>query len=394
MIGERLARAMVAAYPGYVDARLAERRIAASPELDEALVRGQVWLARELGALVALPFRFQRRSPLEVFQEALGFPTEALAAAGVLPVPRDQVVANALPGDLFDLAPASSQQIGPEIWEAHLVWGAAKAAALAGRSQPVAGAGIGARRSGSGAPVVLIHGFPLDHRMWLPLIGEVGDRAVLAVDLAGRGSAPASADPVHTIERHADDVAELIRGVTDQPVHMAGLSMGGYIALALWQRHPELFRSLALLDTRAAADTEKARRGREESISGVSANGAGWLAARMLPILLAPVADQATRSALAGMIEATPVETLVADLRGMAARPDRTAVLATISVDTLVLVGSEDVVTPPAEMEELAAAVPGARFEVVLGAGHLSALEAPKVVARALSEIWSIAGSS
>jgi len=98
--------------------------------MDDALVVGERWLAANLDELAATDFSLQRRGPLEVFQEAMRFPTGALVEAGVAPVPRDDVTRNALPGDLFDLAPASTRDLGEEVWAAHLEWGAAKVRAL------------------------------------------------------------------------------------------------------------------------------------------------------------------------------------------------------------------------------------------------------------------------
>ena len=135
--------AFAAAYAPYIRSRLAER-LAESGEtavseaqeallregLDDALEQGRSWLEDRLGEFLETPFAEQTRGPLEIFQEAIKFPTEVLAAAGV-PIPeRDAVATNALPGDLYDLAPATSRDLGEEAWTAHLAWGAAKAHAM------------------------------------------------------------------------------------------------------------------------------------------------------------------------------------------------------------------------------------------------------------------------
>jgi hypothetical protein len=124
---EALRAAFVAAYRPYVERLVADRGFAAVPEAVDA---GERWLDETLGEVLSTPFRRQTRSPLEVFQEALRFPTEALIEAGAEPVSRDEVAEAALPGDVFDLAPASSQVLGDEAWHAHLQWGVAKAARL------------------------------------------------------------------------------------------------------------------------------------------------------------------------------------------------------------------------------------------------------------------------
>jgi hypothetical protein len=118
------------AYRPHLQRLLAERGLDATPGMEEAIERGEAWLRAELSDLLARPFEDQTRGPLEVFQEAMRFPTEVLAAQGVPPVERDQVTSHALPGDVYDLAPASSRDLGEDVWRAHLAWGAAKAAAL------------------------------------------------------------------------------------------------------------------------------------------------------------------------------------------------------------------------------------------------------------------------
>ena len=125
-----LVASLVDAYEPYVRDRIARQRIEVPPGLDGAIAEGHLWLDTALQDLLGRPFASQDRGPLELFQEALRFPTAVLEQAGHQPVPRDDLVANALPGDLFDLAPASSNDLGEATWKAHLAWGAAKAAAM------------------------------------------------------------------------------------------------------------------------------------------------------------------------------------------------------------------------------------------------------------------------
>lgn len=120
--------AFVDVYDGWVRTRLRDGGLPEPDGLETALADGRAWLDEELTALLGQPFAQQARGPLEVYQEAMRFPTEVLAAAGVEPVARDEVTANALPGDRYGLAPAASHELGEEAWQAHLAWGAAKAA--------------------------------------------------------------------------------------------------------------------------------------------------------------------------------------------------------------------------------------------------------------------------
>jgi hypothetical protein len=157
----------VAAYPGYLRSRMGEAVL--TPELESAIREGVSWLEAELEALLATEFSAQRRGPLELFQEAIRFPTEALAAAGAAPQGRPTVEQSALPGDRFGLAPASSQELGAPAWKAHVAWGVAKAAAVAGV--------VPARGVHGGPRVAIIGGNVADrsaversaHRAGLPL---------------------------------------------------------------------------------------------------------------------------------------------------------------------------------------------------------------------------------
>lgn len=126
-VAVRLRSALVNSYRPWVEGRLAELEGGTLPGVGEAVAEGERWLAASLEELLALPFAEQRRGPLEVFQEAMAIPTAALVEAGVDPVTRDAAAREALPGDLYDLAPASSSVLGEETWQAHLAWGAAKA---------------------------------------------------------------------------------------------------------------------------------------------------------------------------------------------------------------------------------------------------------------------------
>ena len=131
-LSARLREAFVAVYSDYIAARLEEKGYQPPEGWDDAVSTGRAWLDDALRVLLAKPFREQRRSPLEVFQEALAEPTRVLAAAGTPAPPRDEVQVRALPGDVYDLAPASSQELGESVWEVHLQWGATKAKAITG----------------------------------------------------------------------------------------------------------------------------------------------------------------------------------------------------------------------------------------------------------------------
>jgi 3-oxoadipate enol-lactonase len=243
------------------------------------------------------------------------------------------------------------------------------------------------RDEGAGTPVLLIHGFPLDNRLWLDQVRRLrSSRRCLVPDLRGFGRSDPVSEPVLAMEALAADMAAVVEIADAGPVDVVGLSMGGYVALAMWEATPSLFRSLTLADTKAAADGEEAREARDETIRRLVTDGRAALAADMASGLLgeAPSPDAVAR--LRTMIEATPYETMVAALRGMRDRADRTALLSTITVPTLVVGGAEDRLMPEADMRALGDAIAGARTVIIPGAGHLPPIEQPEAMASALEE--------
>jgi pimeloyl-ACP methyl ester carboxylesterase len=164
--------------------------------------------------------------------------------------------------------------------------------------------------------------------------------------------------------------------------------MGGYVALDIAVRHPKRLRGLILMDTRAGADTTEAAKGREEMARRVEAeDSAEPVVAAMLPKLFSEWSRQNRADIIARMHERmlrTPARAVAGALRGMAARPDRTGDLARITVPTLVVVGADDAITPVAEAEKMARALPNAQTVIVPDAGHLSPLENPTTVDAAL----------
>lgn len=132
-VSRSLRDALVAVYPPYVERRLAELGIEPTDEVSESVEVGRQWLIDELSQLLAVPYPEQTRGPLEVFQEAMRFPTAALEVREVVAPARDEVAVRAIPGDIYDLAPASSSALGETVWRAHIAWGAEKAAAMTGQ---------------------------------------------------------------------------------------------------------------------------------------------------------------------------------------------------------------------------------------------------------------------
>jgi 3-oxoadipate enol-lactonase len=237
--------------------------------------------------------------------------------------------------------------------------------------------------AGSGPPIVLLHAFPFDRRMWWSTAAALaGHRRVIAPDLRGFGDSPGSGP--FSIADLADDVAALLDVLGLSRATILGLSMGGYIALAFAARHGRRLDGLVLADTRAGADSPEGRRGRDEGIALLQAKGVDAYLDGLLPRLLAPGAPDATRTSTRALA-CQSAHALIDALIAMRDRPDRRGELGQIAVPTLVLVGTADGVTPPAEARAMAAAIPGARLIELPDAGHLSNLEAPAAFEAALA---------
>ncbi len=235
---------------------------------------------------------------------------------------------------------------------------------------------------GSGPPLLLVHGFPLDHTMWQAQIEPLSARyRVIAPDLPGFGNSRTETSDPLTMEFFADQLAELLGALgVSQPVIFCGLSMGGYVALAFWARHPSRVAQLVLCDTRAAADDETTRRTRELTARRVLTEGTEFLVETMLPKLFAEqtLAERpGDVETIASVIRNTPPESVAGALRGMALRPDRTAELPDITVPATVVVGEHDAITPPEEMDRMAQSMPRATFHLLPGAGHMAPWEQP-----------------
>ena len=223
--------------------------------------------------------------------------------------------------------------------------------------------------------LLLVHGFPLDSRMWLHQVeGLSRTRRVMTPDLDGHGRAR-DRQPSDTIDGLARQLARHMDDARVQTVDLGGLSMGGYICFAFLRLFRERVRSLVLVDTKAAADTEEGRAGRDALAGRIRAEGAAAAAEVMLPKMLTPTAGEKLRGWVHHMMLEQPPDALVADLVAMRDRPDSTPDLARIAVPTLVLVGDADEIAPPAEAEAMASAIPDARLVVVPGAAHLSPVE-------------------
>jgi pimeloyl-ACP methyl ester carboxylesterase len=237
-------------------------------------------------------------------------------------------------------------------------------------------------------PLVLLHAFPLDRGMWRPQLAALREiTRAIAPDLPGFGeSSPA---PEFTIDGAADAVAEFLAALNVPRAVVCGLSMGGYVALALARRHADRLAGLILADTRAGVDDTQAKAARDKSITAVRAQGPAALFETMLPRVL----SERTRSSRPDVVEYLKsiaarqrADGVAAALAAMRDRPDANAGLKAVAVPTLVVVGEMDTVTPGLSAANLAAQIRGSKLVHIPGAGHLSNAEDPAAFNAAVRE--------
>jgi len=259
----------------------------------------------------------------------------------------------------------------------------------------IGGATLAVVDRGAGPPLVLVHGFPLDHSMWNEQILELSEHyRVIAPDLRGFGYSALTQGTV-TMNQLADDTAAMLDAMgVAEPVTFCGLSMGGYVAWQFWNRHAARLRGLILCDTRSVGDTPEVAADRHAMAERVLREGPGPLVEMMMPKLFAestvgeqPDVVEALRSV---MLANDPIGIAAAG-RGMAVREDFTSRLPEIQCPALVLVGQYDAISTPDEMASIARALPHARFVEIAGAGHMSPMEKPEEVNRAMADFLATA---
>jgi len=232
--------------------------------------------------------------------------------------------------------------------------------------------------------LLLIHAFPLDASMWELQLQAFRDRlTVVAPHLPGFGGTAGS--DVMTMASAAQRTEDALDEAGIDRAVVVGLSMGGYVAFELWRRSRNRFAGLVLANTKAGADDEAGKERRRALAERLRAEGNGFLVEQPPPLLSESTSPE-LRDHVKGIIAAQPAEAIAAASLGMAERPDSTPDLPGIDVPTMVITSSGDTLIPPEATTPMADQIPGARLEVIEGAGHLSNLEASEEFNRLLEE--------
>ncbi|HSP32951.1 MAG TPA: alpha/beta fold hydrolase [Thermoanaerobaculia bacterium] len=241
---------------------------------------------------------------------------------------------------------------------------------------------------GSGLPVVFLHACPLNRTMGDPQVSAlVADCRCIPIDMRGFGDS-AVVGP-YSVDQFADDVAGVLDTLQIERAVMIGLSMGGYVAFALWRRHRARVRAFVLANTRSTADTIETVERRRSMIDAAEEHGSAAVANMQIAGLMGKTTRDKrpdVYDAIHRMMSQAPGDGVIGTLEALIRRPDSTPILGTIDVPTLVVAGDEDVITPTRELRALHAAIAGSRLEVLRQAGHLSNVERPAAFNTIVSE--------
>ena len=239
-------------------------------------------------------------------------------------------------------------------------------------------------RSGTGAPLVLIHGFPLDLSIWdsvVPLLEN--DFDLIIPDLRGFGES-STVDTPYTMLDFANDIAGLLDFLGVEKAAFAGHSMGGYVALAFAKEYPERVSGLALVSSQAAADAPERKAGRYKTAKDVLEKGVDVVAEAMTPKLSA---NEKVQEFAKLLMKAQNPAGVIGALKAMAEREDFTGILPQFSFPIVLIHGDADGLIPIERAKEIKSIMPTAQLIKLKKAGHMPMLEYPKETAEALKKI-------
>jgi len=241
---------------------------------------------------------------------------------------------------------------------------------------------------GKGYPVVLLHGFPLNHSIWLPVVKMLSNQArFIMPDLRGYGESP-DGNEIHSMRLLVEDVLLLLNRLQLEQVNLVGHSMGGYVSLAFAHSYPNRLSGLGLVASQADADNPERRQARLRTARDVRTKGVDMVA-HGVPSTLTHRED--IQEKLHEMFHTVRKQSIINSLKGMAARQDANPWLAGIKVPTLVIAGIQDKLIPAQKSRDLVAMLTKGWLIEIPDAGHLPMMEAPERVAEGLSQLISAA---
>lgn len=246
------------------------------------------------------------------------------------------------------------------------------------------------KEAGKGEPLVLIHAFPTDHRLWKPQLDALSSHFhVIVLDLKGFGSSDKTDGQAVTMTTYADQVAELLDQLHIKKAIIGGESMGGYISLAFLKKYPEKVAGLILSNTTSNADTEEGKIKRETTAADVLTNGTQALINNFMSKALTPLASDETRAYLLSILKEQTPEGIASATRGMALREDQSEILAKTTIPILILSGDKDTLLLPEQSEKMKTLAKNSQFILIANAAHLSNLEQPEIWNKAVIDFFN-----
>ena len=229
---------------------------------------------------------------------------------------------------------------------------------------------------GNGKPIVLIHAFPTDQRLWKPQQDSLKSHfRVITLDLRGFGQSQTTNGDASTMTAYADEVKQLLDHLHIKKAIIGGESMGGYITLAFLQKYPDAVDGLILSDTQAIADTQEIKDKREANARDVLEHGTLNSINGFMTKALSANASDATKKYLRNILDSQPATAMASALRGMALRTDTSSLLANTTLPVLIITGDQDVLVSPQQSTNMHALAKNSKLVVIPNAGHLSSLE-------------------
>jgi len=240
------------------------------------------------------------------------------------------------------------------------------------------------QRRGRGAPLVLIHGFPLDHTIWERTVRFLDDKFdLLLPDLRGFGGS-STVESQYSMEDMAADLAGLLDHLHIEKAFVAGHSMGGYLALAFARRYPERMLGLGLVSSQLPADPPDRKEGRYKTASDVAEKGVVVVADAMAPKL---TSKPALESQLHKLIQNQSQAGVIGALKAMAERSDSTSLVSGLRFPVVLVHGDKDALIPIERAREVRTAQPDAQLLELADVGHMPMMEAPFETAWALKQL-------
>ena len=239
-------------------------------------------------------------------------------------------------------------------------------------------------RRGKGTPLLLLHGYPLDHHLWddvAPLLEDTFE--LILPDLRGFGEST-TVDSPFTMDDYASDIAGLLDQLGIQKTAIVGHSMGGYVALAFARLYPERVSGLGLVSSQVLADPPDRKEGRYKSAADVSDKGIGGVVETMTPKF---TSDERLQAFARKTMERQQPAAFIGALKAMAERIDSTPLLSSFKFPVVIIHGEADALIPIDRAREVKKAIPQAHLVELNGAGHMPMMEAKEETAIALKHL-------